>query len=81
MPGTEFFDAETGAENPPLRPIETPIETRTGSQSPHSGGTSATKLDGVRQLGLGGGVRSQLRTRLGLITGSLQGIFANMACF
>src|ERR1700726_284976 len=49
-PGTEFFAAETGAQNPPFRLLETGIETRRDSKKPRSGGISATKLNGVRSL-------------------------------
>src|ERR1700738_3995544 len=49
-PGTEFFAAETGAQNPPFRLLETGIETRRDSKSPRSGGISATKHK--RGLGL-----------------------------
>src|ERR1700730_1148480 len=49
-PGTEFFAAETGEQNPPFRLLETGIETRRDSKSPRSGGISATKLNGVRSL-------------------------------
>jgi hypothetical protein len=45
-----FFAAETGAQNPPFRLLETGIETRRDSKSPRSGGISATKLNGVRSL-------------------------------
>src|SRR4030081_161714 len=33
-PGTEFFAAETGAQNPPFRLLETGIEARRDSKSP-----------------------------------------------
>jgi hypothetical protein len=49
-PGTEFFAAETEAQDPPFRLLETGIETRRDSKSPRSGGISATKLNGVRSL-------------------------------
>ena len=49
-PGTEFFAAETGAQTPPFRLLETGIETRRDSKKPRSGGISATKLNGVRSL-------------------------------
>src|SRR3979409_1203471 len=37
-PGTEIFDAETGAQKPPFRLLETDTETRRDSKSPRSGG-------------------------------------------
>ena len=46
-PGTEFFDAETGRQNPPFRLLETGAETPRDSKSARSGGISAAKLDGV----------------------------------
>jgi hypothetical protein len=48
--GTEIFDAETGAQNPPFRLLETDTETRRDSKRPYSGGVSAKKLKGVRSL-------------------------------
>jgi hypothetical protein len=33
-PGTEILDAETGAQNPPFRLLETDTETRRDSKSP-----------------------------------------------
>src|SRR6202022_4490694 len=49
-PGTEIFDAETGAQKPPFRLLETDTETRRDSKSPRSGGITAKKLNGVRYL-------------------------------
>ena len=40
-PGTEFSDAETGAQRPPLSPAETDQETRRSAKSPHSGAAYA----------------------------------------
>jgi 5-methylcytosine-specific restriction protein A len=49
-PGTEISDAETGAQNPPFRLLETDTETRRDSKSPRSGAISAKKTNGVRSL-------------------------------
>jgi hypothetical protein len=49
-PGTEIFDAETGAYNAPFRLLETDTETRRNSKSPRSGEISAKKTYGVRSL-------------------------------
>jgi hypothetical protein len=46
-PGTEFCDAETGAQLSLFRPAETNLETREGAKSPHSGATNAKTLTGV----------------------------------
>jgi hypothetical protein len=46
-PGTEIYDAETGAKTPPYRLAETNPETPRECESPHSGATNARKLTGV----------------------------------
>src|SRR3981189_3833292 len=46
-PGTEIYDAETGAKTPPYRQAETNPETPRESGRRHSGATNARKLTGV----------------------------------
>ena len=46
-PGTEIYDAETGANAPPYRVAETNPEMPRECESPHSGATNARKLTRV----------------------------------
>lgn len=62
--GTEFSDAETGAQTDPFCLPEVLLETRRVSQSPHSSAMNAAILARAPTQRLGGGVRNHARTGL-----------------